>query len=147
MHLFHLQYLRQLPQVSYTLHISIFERGLGTCCSAIIATCPVRSKRMHTNAISDVQRCCSFKRKVYLSLIYALTTFAAAENAAAVTLPQFPPGAIWRQPVDTAALHPNSQAMLDRLTALGGFGNTRLRLLCALCRRQHAEGADRGDPR
>ncbi len=52
----------------------------------------------------------------------------AAQNANAVTLPQFPPGAVWRQPVDAATLHPNSQVMLDRLTFVGGFGFGRMQI-------------------
>ena len=55
-------------------------------------------------------------------------TCVATQNAAAVTLPQFPPGAVWRQPIDSAAAHPNSQAMLDRLTTLGGFGFGRMQI-------------------
>lgn len=61
------------------------------------------------------------------SLILFLTC-GGIQNVGAVNLPQFPPGAIWRQPVDTATLHPNSQVMLDRLTALGGFGNGRMQI-------------------
>ena len=83
---------------------------------------------MHTYAIDTAQTRSSFQRNVCASLICALIACSAAQNAAAVNLPQFPPGAIWRQPVDAATLHPNSQAMLDRLTALGGFGNTRMQI-------------------
>ena len=59
-----------------------------------------------------------------------LISCGGMQNAAAVTLPQFPPGAVWRQPVDTAStnVHPNSQAMLDRLTTLGGFGFGRMQI-------------------
>ena len=70
----------------------------------------------------------SGKDKVFAALIGILIACCAVQNAAAVTLPQFPPGAVWRQPVDTATLHPNSQAMLDRLSSLGGFGNGRMQI-------------------
>jgi hypothetical protein len=56
-----------------------------------------------------------------LLAVLATTTHAA-------TLPQFPPGAIWRQPIESVTLHPNSQVMLDRLSALGGFGNNRMQI-------------------
>jgi len=70
----------------------------------------------------------SHSGKVCSALICALMTCSAVQNAAAVNLPQFPPAAVWRQPVDGATLHPNSQAMLDRLTTLGGFGFGRMQI-------------------
>jgi hypothetical protein len=67
--------------------------------------------------------CTTTMRTATGAVLLALTAIAGAVN-----LPQFPPAAIWRQPVDTAALHPDSAAMLSRLTTLGGFGFGRMQI-------------------
>ena len=83
---------------------------------------------MYAQARGTLQLPRSGKRHALAKLLYTLIACGSIQNAAAVTLPQFPPGAIWRQPVDTATLHPNSQVMLDRLTTLGGFGFGRMQI-------------------
>jgi hypothetical protein len=51
-----------------------------------------------------------------------------APSLAARPLPQMAPSSVFRQPVDSAPLHPNSTAMINRVTALGGFGFGRMQI-------------------
>ena len=43
-------------------------------------------------------------------------------------LPRLHPNSVFNQNISAAPLHPASQAMIDQLTALGGFGNNRLQI-------------------
>ena len=46
----------------------------------------------------------------------------------ALPLPRVHPASPWYQRVDQAALHPGSASMINTLSGLGGFGNSRLQI-------------------
>ena len=48
--------------------------------------------------------------------------------AASETLPRFPASSVWNQDISSAAVHPNSAAMIAAVAALGGFGNNRMQI-------------------
>lgn len=48
---------------------------------------------------------------------------AGAAAAGAAELPRFPGAAVWNQDISAAPVHPQSAAMLQRLSSLGGWGN------------------------
>lgn len=60
------------------------------------------------------------------SLPLALLVFAGP--AVAEAPPRFPPEAVWHQDISAAALHPQSQSMIDTWIDLGGFGNGRMQI-------------------
>lgn len=56
-------------------------------------------------------------------LITVALAASLASTATAEPPPRFPSGAVWHQNIANAPLHPNSQAMIDTLVGLGGWGN------------------------
>jgi len=59
------------------------------------------------------------------SVLFAMFAASLLVSAPAATqAPRFPPAAVWHQAVNDAPLHPQSSAMINRLVALGGWGNS-----------------------
>ncbi|MEO8672844.1 MAG: hypothetical protein ABI411_16110 [Tahibacter sp.] len=58
-------------------------------------------------------------RSIPVGVIIAFATTIAV----AAPLPRFPPNAVWHRNISAAPLHTNSQAMIDRVIQLGGWGN------------------------
>lgn len=58
----------------------------------------------------------------------ALILYAGSAGLSALPLPQMDPASPWYQRVDQAALHVNSASMINTLSGLGGFGNSRLQI-------------------
>jgi serine/threonine-protein kinase len=57
-----------------------------------------------------------------------LALVLAAGSAGAEAPPRFPPEAVWHQDISAAALHPQSQSMIDTWIGLGGFGYGRMQI-------------------
>lgn len=53
---------------------------------------------------------------------------ALASGSRAAELPHFSSNAIWQQPIDSAALHPQSTNMIATWASLGGFGYGRMQI-------------------
>jgi hypothetical protein len=62
--------------------------------------------------------------RLYLSVLLSMLTAVTW----AARLPELAPSSVFRQPINSAAVHPNSQMMIDRVTALGGFGFGRMQI-------------------
>jgi hypothetical protein len=74
------------------------------------------------NRFSLIER---FAKSVQLTMGIALL---AMMPAMADTLPQFPPGSVWRQNIAGADVHTNSATMISTLQGAGGFGFGRFQI-------------------